>query len=362
MEKMDPWGSEVIEDYQGLFEDFGIEPFNKFRKHFPDNRYIRRGIIFGHRDFERIFESIKDKKPFVMMTGLMPSGKFHFGHKMLVDQIVWYQSLGAEIFLCAADLEAYVVRGTDLPTLRDIALNEYLANYIALGLNHKKMNFWFQTDYKIPYYRFRDMLSRRVTFNELKGIYGELSPGKIFSVITQAADILHPQLPEFGGPRPVVVPVGADQDPHLRLTRDLASRFQSEFGLVLPSSTYHKFMRGLQGGKMSSSDPKSYIALSESPKDAVNKIMSAKTGGRATVDEQREKGGIPEDCTVYDLFLYHLVDDDKDLENIYRECKKGGRICGECKASCSDMVSKFLHEHQKRLEKARDIIKGFSKS
>jgi len=361
MERLDPWGSEAIEDYQNLFKEFGIEPFDKFRKEFPENRYARRGIIFGHRDFDRIFKAIKEGKKFVMMTGLMPSGKFHFGHKMVADQIVWYQSIGAEIFVCAADLEAYAVRGVDLKALKEIAINEYLANYIALGLNHKKMNFWFQTDYKVPYYRFRDMLSKRVTFNELKGIYGELSPGKIFSVITQAADILHPELPEFGGPRPVVVPVGADQDPHLRLTRDLASRFQSEFKLIPPSSTYHKFMRGLQGGKMSSSDPKSYVALSESPKDAIQKIMNAKSGGRATVDEQREKGGVPEDCTVYDLFLYHLVDDDKELENIYKECKGGNRICGECKASCSDMVVEFLREHQKKLEKAKDIIQEFYK-
>jgi len=358
MERLDPWGSNDIEDYQSLFDEFGIGPFDKFRKEFPENRYVRRGIIFGHREFDHVLKAIKEKKPFVMMTGLMPSGKFHFGHKMVADQMVWYQSMEAEIFVCAADLEAYSVRGMDLKTLKEIAINEYLANYIALGLDHKKMNFWFQTDYKVPYYRFRDMLSRRVTFNELKGIYGELSPGKIFSVITQAADILHPELPEFGGPRLVVVPVGADQDPHLRLTRDIASRFQ-EFKLIPPSSTYHKFMRGLQGGKMSSSDPKSYIALSDTPKEAIKKIMSAKTGGRATVDEQREKGGVPKECTVYDLFLYHLVDDDAELENIYRECKKGNRICGECKASCSDMVVEFLHEHQKKLEEAKEIVGGF---
>ncbi|MBU4202318.1 MAG: tryptophan--tRNA ligase [Candidatus Altiarchaeota archaeon] len=369
MEKVDPWGSEAIDDYQGLFEDFGIEPFEKFRKHFQDNRYVRRGIIFGHRDFDRIFKSMNEKKPFAMMTGLMPSGKFHFGHKMVADQIIWYQSLGAEIFVCAADVESWLMRDVTFEQARDIAINEYLANYVALGLNPKKIKFWFQSDYRNEYYRLRDKASKRVTFNEMKAIYGELTPGKIVSVLAQIADILHPQLPEFGGPRPVVVPVGADQDPHLRLTRDAASRLNAEremggrdFECVPPSSTYHKFMRGLQGGKMSSSDPKSYIALSESPKDAVNKIMSAKTGGRATVDEQREKGGVPEDCTIYDLFLYHLVDDDKELEKIYMGCKKGGRICGECKANCSDMVSKFLHEHQKRLEKAKDIVKGFSKS
>ncbi len=355
-ERLDPWGSGRIEDYENLFREFGINSFEKFRNKFQENRYIRRGIIFGHRDFSRIMNSIENKKPFVMMTGLMPSGKFHFGHKMVADQIVFYQKLGAEIFICSADLEAYLMRGISFETAKEITIDEYLTNYLALGLENKNLNFWFQSNYKVPYYRLRDMLSKKVTFNELSGIYGELTTGKIFSSITQAADILHPQLREFGGSRPVVVPVGADQDPHIRLTRDLAARFQSEFKFIAPSSTYHKFMEGLQGGKMSSSDSNSYIALTENPEDARKKIMNAKTGGRATVAEQKEKGGIPEECTVYDFFLYHLVDDDNDLMRIYGDCKGGKQVCGECKKICADMIAKFLEEHQKKREKVGGVV------
>ncbi len=359
--RIDPWGIEDIKNYKNLFDEFGIESFEKFRKSLFENRYIRRGIIFGHRDFDKIMNAIQKRESFVMMTGLMPSGKFHFGHKMVADQIIFYQGLGAEIFLCSADLEAYLVRGMDLKTSRNIAVEEYLTNYVALGLKEKNLRFWFQTDYVTPYYRLRDMLSRKVTFNELNGIYGDMAPRKIFSVITQAADILHPQLDEFGGPRPTVVPVGADQDPHLRLTRDLASRFQTEFRFILPSSTYHKFMGGLQGGKMSSSDPKSYIALTDDPKDAIKKIMNSKTGGRATVNEQRKKGGIPEGCMIYDLFLYHLIDDDRELKKIYEDCTSGKRICGECKAICAEVTVDFLRKHQERREKARDVVDGILK-
>lgn len=354
--RLDPWGSGKIGDYENLFREFGIESFEKFRKKLSENRYIRRGIVFGHRDFSGIMNCIENKKPFVMMTGLMPSGRFHFGHKMVADQIVFYQKLGAEIFLCSADLEAYLVRGIPFETANEVAIDEYLTNYFALGLEDKNLNFWFQSNYKVPYYRLRDMLSRKVTFNELSGIYGEITTGKIFSAITQAADILHPQLKEFGSPMPVVVPVGADQDPHIRLTRDLAARFQGEFKFITPSSTYHKFMEGLQGGKMSSSDPKSYIALTERTGDARRKIMNAKTGGRATVAEQKEKGGIPEECTVYDFFLYHLVEDDNDLIRIYEDCKGGKRVCGECKKICADMIVKFLEEHQKKREKVRGVV------
>jgi len=357
--KIDPWDFHDIEDYRNLFSEFGIGSFKKFRSKLSMNRYIRRGIIFGHRDFDRIMDAIENKKPFVMMTGLMPSGRFHFGHKMVADQIVFYQKMGADIFVCSADIEAYCVRGISLEIAREIAINEYLVNYVALGLNLNKTNFWFQSNYVVPYYRFRDILSKRVTLNELKGIYGDISPGKIISVLTQSADILHPQLEEFGGPKPTIVPVGADQDPHIRLTRDLAIRFQSEFRLMQPSATYHKFMRGLQGGKMSSSDPKSYIALSDKPKGAIKKIMNAKTGGRATVDEQRNMGGVPERCTVYDLLFYHLIDNDKELMNIYEECKSGELICGECKAKCVDIMIRFLDKHQKRMEKAKTLVNEY---
>ncbi len=348
-ETLDPWGRANIESYENLFKEFGIQPFEKFRKKFTENRYIRRGIIFGHRDFDKIANSIDQKKKFVMMTGLMPSGKFHLGHKMVAEQIVWYQNLGAKVYLCAADLESYLMRNISFEKAKEIAVEEYLKNYVALGLTEKNLTFWFQSDYKVPYYRLRDVFSKRVTFNELNAIYGSLEPRKIFSSLTQVADILHMQLPEFEGPLPSVVPVGADQDPHIRLTRDIAARLSEEYKFVPPSSTYHKFMQGLQGGKMSSSDPSSYIALTDKPEDAVKKIMRTKTGGRATIQEQKEKGGIPEECVVYELFVYHLVESDEKLKEIYKECKAGKLMCGDCKKNCAEIMKKFLTEHQKKL-------------
>ncbi len=358
---IDPWGAASIDDYEHLFSAFGIKPFTPFRDRFAGNRYVRRGLIFGHRDFDKIVDAIDENTPWAMMTGLMPSGRFHFGHKMVADEIIWFQRLGGEIFVCAADMESWLMRDISFAEGRRIAVEEYLTNYIALGLEpDKKFHFWFQSDYMTPYYRLRDMASKRVTFNEMQAIYGELSPGKITSVLTQVADILHPQLPEKGGPKPVVVPVGADQDPHIRLTRDIASRLAAtredgnqDFPCLPPAGTYHKFMRGLTGDKMSSSDPATHIALLEDPDEAAKKVMRAKTGGRDTVEEQREKGGTPEDCVVYDLYVYHLIDDDKELTGVYRECTGGERVCGDCKRQCADLVKAFLADHQKNIPAAR---------
>jgi tryptophanyl-tRNA synthetase len=69
--------------------------------------------------------------------------------------------------------------------------------------------------------------STRVNYSELQAIYGfssETSLGHMMSVITQVADILYPQVESF--PAPTVVPVGVDQDPHIRLTRGVAHKLR----------------------------------------------------------------------------------------------------------------------------------------
>ncbi|ODS42851.1 MAG: tryptophan--tRNA ligase [Candidatus Altiarchaeales archaeon IMC4] len=353
-QRLDPWGQVKIEDYRKLFDEFGIESFEKFKNRFSENRYVRRGIVFGHRDFDKIVSAIDSKKPYVMITGLMPSGKFHFGHKMVAEQMIWHQKLGAEIYVCVADMESYLMRGISFEDARKIAVDEYLTNYIALGLTEKNLHVYFQSDYVVAYYRFRDSLSGKATLNELKAIYGELTPSKIFSVFTQVADILHVQLGGFSGKVPTVVPVGPDQDPHIRLTRDIASKLD----LIQPSSTYHKFMTGLQGGKMSSSDPKSHIALTEDLPSAKKKLMGAKTGGRATAEEQKKLGGVPEECAVYELMVYHLVEDDKELLGIHDSCTSEGLSCGECKKVCWEKLEKFLTEHQVRRQNGKKAVEN----
>ncbi|MBU0899164.1 MAG: tryptophan--tRNA ligase [Nanoarchaeota archaeon] len=362
-EKIDPWKSFVINDYEKLFSEFGIKPFEPFIKKLPNPPLLmQRGMVIGHRDFDKIADKIKKKEPFVMMTGLMPSGMFHLGHKMVAEQIIYYQSLGAKIFLCVADIEAYNMRGGTLEELRKVAIDQYLLNYIALGLKPKNCDFYFQSDRDAPYYRLAKMLAKRVTANEFKDIYGDNSPGKMFSVLTQVADILHPQLKEYGGIKDVVVPVGVDQDPHLRLTRDIANRASKELGLVPPASTYHKFLPGLKGGKMSSSDPLSYIALTDNPNDVKRKINKyAFSGGQPSVEEHRTLGGNPDIDVSYQLLHACFEPDDKKLKKFYGEYKSGRLLTGELKQIAIERVSKFLNSHQKKRVKARSQVNKFLK-
>ncbi|MCK9151748.1 tryptophan--tRNA ligase [Methanobacterium alcaliphilum] len=356
---IDPWGSSSL-DYERLVQQFGIKPFKDMVNDLETPHWLmRRGIIFGQRDYGRILKAIREKKDFAVVTGMMPSGKMHIGHKMIVDQLVWYDDHGADIYIPIADMESYSARGVDFETAKELAINEYITNYLALGLNLEKKNIHVYLQSKNPAVEdLAYILGKRVNFNEMKAIYGfngSTNIAHMYAPLIQVADILHPQLEEFGGPKPTVVPVGVDQDPHIRLTRDISDRFKSQFHFISPSSTYHRFITGLTGGKMSSSKPKTAIFLSDSPEVAKNKIKTAKTGGRESLQEQKELGGVPEDCVIYEMLLYHLIDSDKELTEIYHNCKNGTIMCGECKNSTAEHLLKFFEEFSKKREKAKKI-------
>ena len=361
-----PWEVKGKIDYHKLIQDFGLQPLQHLPKEFQQNVLFRRGIIFAHRDFKQIIEAIQNKQPFAMMTGLMPSGKFHLGHKMVADQIIFYQSLGAKIYLTVADIEAYHSRNTNLKELHETAIKEYLINYIALGLKPKNCHFYFQsrrsTDGKKSnaYYSLANMLARHATFNEFKAVYGALTPGKMSASMLQAADMLHPQLPEFEGkPLPTVVPVGADQDPHLRIARDVAKRIKLHKFLPL-SSTYHQFMPALKGEKMSSSDPTSYIALTDTPEEAARKIKKyAFSGGQPTLEEHRKKGGNPDVDISFQILKFGLEPDDKKLAKIEADYRSGKLLTGELKQIVIDKLGAFLKEHHRKRKLAEKQIHKF---
>ncbi|WP_227356717.1 tryptophan--tRNA ligase [Haladaptatus salinisoli] len=358
MTKLDPWGDVEVTDYEATMAQFGIEPIEEVADRLPDNRLVRRGLVFGHRDLDVVLDARDDGEPFATMTGIMPSGVFHFGHRTVVEQVLMFQEMGAEVTLCAADVESYATRDVSLEEARELVVEEYLLNYVALGLDLDATDFYFQSGAGNDHHVRSKLFARHVTQNEFEATYGSADPGKLVSALTQYADILRPQSPDRGGPKPTVVPVGIDQDPHVRLTRDVAARYR-DASYVKPASTYHRFMRGLQGGKMSSSDPKSYIALTDSVADAKRKIDEAKTGGRVSVEEHRRKGGNVEEDTVFELLAYHLVEDDDELERIREEYESGEMLSGELKQIAKERLEAFLRDHRRRREEARPEVEAY---
>src|SRR3989338_4936001 len=203
---------------------------------------------------------MKEKKPFYVLSGIMPTAqKVHFGTKMVVENISYFQKHGAKTFCLVADLEAAAARNVSLEEARKNALEFQIPAYIALGLDPKKTTFYFQSEnrdvIKLAY-----EVSNKITLNEFRAVYGQADPSRILSALTQIGDILYPQLEEV---MPGVIPVGVDQDPHIRLTRDAARRMK-EKKFFLPSGLYHKFTPSLDGEiKMSKSKPESCIDLPE---------------------------------------------------------------------------------------------------
>lgn len=432
--KIDPWSSTTYQDYTRLRDEFGIQEFSEdLWKDLPHpHRLLRRGVVFGHRGFEMIHDAIQKKKSWAILTGLMPSGRMHLGHKMVIDEVIYYQSLGADIFLAVADIEAYATRGFTLEQTKVLAINEYIANYIALGLDMSHCHLYFQSTHQdVKDLAF--LLGKKVNWSQMVATYGfegSTNMAHIFSPLVQTGDILHVQLGKYGGVRPTLVPVGVDQDPHIRLSRDIAQAHRlynvtitkdnrigvfvkvdsnvtelldaaekvlknlqffdlkritdykaiylttatesdipridealahiepsfHGYGFLQPSSTYHRFITGLTGEKMSSSKPDSAIFLTDTPQEAKKKIMNAKTGGAATLEEQKKSGGKPDECMIYELFLYHLIEDDIELKGVYDSCKNGGLMCGACKKRASELMEQLLLAlHEKRKTAAEHL-------
>lgn len=361
-DRLDPWGTSAVKDYARLQSEFGIEPVGPLLARFKmPSPHLRRGIDFGHRDLGRIVDAVDKNKPYAVMSGIKPTGDFHLGTKMTADDMVYFQSLSKKstVYYAIADVEAYTDNGLSFGETSKIAIKN-VADILALGLDPDRAVVYFQSE-ETRVMRLATIFSKGVTNNMLRAIYGERQIGLYMAALVQAGDILMPQLAEFGGPKPVLVPVGADQDPHIRLTRDLAAKYKDEFNFIPPSAVYHRLMKSLAGSeKMSKRSEASLLTLDDGPAAASRKVMSSFTGGRDTVEEQRRLGANADICPIYDLYQFHFGLDDDHVKRVYYECTKGIRLCGECKQEVLVLVKKFLEEHRKKsdsmMSDAKDLI------
>jgi len=222
---LDPWGSSTVSDYRNLFNQFGIEEFDQLLDGIPDPHYLmRRGVIFGHRDYRDVAVAMRNDDPFATLSGFMPTGDPHIGHKLVFDELIWHQERGADAYGLIADLEAHSARDLSWEEIDEHTRN-YLLSLLALGFDPEEGTLYRQsTNREMQDLAFE--LGIETNFSELAAIYdfdGETDISHMQSVVTQMADILYPQLDE---PKPTVIPVGPDQDPHMRLARDLAARVQ----------------------------------------------------------------------------------------------------------------------------------------
>jgi tryptophanyl-tRNA synthetase len=411
---INPWSSTPTLDIDKTFAEFGIDPIAPVLSELPEIPYfMRRGIVVGHRDYGPIAQAIARKTPFHILTGFMPSGHPHLGHLMLMKEVVWHVQQGGNGYVCIADREAHAVRGLSWEQCNGYG-KEYLACLFALGYEG---NTYFQSRNN-PLKDLAFEAATKVNFSELAAIYGfgpETDLAHADSVITQVADILFPQVDRE--PAPTLVPVGVDQDPHIRLTRGIAhkmrmftveerdgyisvrsknapasaleavkkafphakkyeghvdikgagcadvkakvreiERAHGGYAFFTPSSTYHRFLPGMTGGKMSSSVPESFISFFETEAAVRKKVMGGITGGRMTLEEQKRLGGEPDKCSLYLLNLFHMVTDDAELGEIRQKCLAGEITCGQCKKDTAERVVAFLKDFREKMDAAAEKI------
>ncbi|HJN31556.1 MAG TPA: tryptophan--tRNA ligase, partial [Candidatus Poseidoniia archaeon] len=196
--KIDPWANEGVQNYKEICDKFGLEIVDHTKLPNPTHLH-RRGIIFAHRDLDNVLEAKQAGRPFGVLSGLMPSGQIHLGHKMVIDQARWYQELGGDVTITVADLEAHATRGLSLEACRKYAIEEYVANYAGMGLDPDKTSIYFQSERPIVQ-KLGFTLGKKTNLSEMEAIYGfsgETTLAHVQSPLVQAGDIVHPQMDEY---------------------------------------------------------------------------------------------------------------------------------------------------------------------
>lgn len=360
-----PWEVSGRIDYEKLSREFGTEALtidllDRVQKHAGKlHTQLRRRIFFSHRDLNWILDEYEKGRKFALYTGRGPSGPVHIGHivpwiftKHLQDVFK------ANLFFQMTDDEKFLFH---LNTKLDDPFRwtyENALDIIAIGFDPKRTV--IISDIKnINYlYELAIKVAKHMTFSTVKAVFGLQESSNIGIIFFPAIQSVPAFLPSAvsGKSVPCLIPAAIDQDPYWRIARDVAPKL----GFPKPAQIHSKFLPGLgKGGKMSASMPETAIFTTDSPEIAERKIMSAFTGGRTTIEEQRKLGANPDICSVYHYEYFLFMDDDKDIEQLRRGCLSGHILCGECKKMLAERVKPFLMEHQAKREKAKDHIEEF---
>jgi len=357
-----PWEVSGDIDYDKLIDQFGVQRMTKeieekIAKHAGfKHLQLRRGVYLSHRDTDWWIKEYEKGNKVGLYTGRGPSGHVHLGHLL-----PWFfckylqEAFDADLYFQMTDDEKFLQRD-DLTLEETIALTyENALDVIACGLDPEKTHIFSDTEHIGHLYKIALNVSKKVTYNTAKAIFGFNDSNNIGIVWYPAMQAMTCFLESEreGKNTPCLIPAAIDQDPYWRMTRDIAEKL----GYYKPAQIHAKFLPGLaEGGKMSSSQPDSAIFTTDPPKKAGKKVMKAFTGGRDTVEEQRELGGRPEICNVYAYYYFMFEENDTALVEREMKCKNGEILCGECKKTLAKRVEVFLTDFQKKREEAREVL------
>jgi len=275
-----------------------------------------------------------------ILSGMRPTGKLHIGHYVgalenwvrLQDEYESYHLI-ADYHMLTTDLNTTNVYKDTIDMLID---------WLSAGLDPTKSPMFRQSQIK-EHTELYLILSMLITTNRLERnptvkeqaralhieqiIYGHLG-----YPVLQAADILL-----YKGD---AVPVGEDQVPHVEITREIARKFNNQYGAVFPEpeALLTKFSRlpGLDGAAKMSKSLGNTILLSDEPETVKAKLRKAVTD---PLKIRRNDPGRPEICLI---FSYHKKFNPEEVPQIETDCRSGALGCVDCKLNCSSKISNFL--------------------
>jgi tryptophanyl-tRNA synthetase len=360
-----PWEVRGKVDYERLIHEFGTQPLTeelieRVSKYTGKlHLQLERRLFFSHRDLDVVLDLYDKGVKFVLYTGRGPSGPVHIGH--LIPWIFTkhlQEKFDTRLYFQMTDDEKFLV--DDQNKLSDMTRFAYenSLDLVALGFEPEKTFIIYDVQDIDLLYDVALEVAKRITYSTAKATFGfqdSTNIGWVFWPAIQAAPcFIHTKL--TGENVPALIPAAIDQDPYWRVTRDIAQKL----GYYKPAQIHCRFLPGLGvGGKMSASEPETSIFTMDPPDVVKRKIWNAFTGGKGTAMEQRKLGADPSVCTVFQYFLYLFEDDDKKVAEREQKCKAGEILCGECKTDLTKRINNFLAEHQKKREKARNVLEKY---
>jgi tryptophanyl-tRNA synthetase len=278
-----------------------------------------------------------------LLTGIQPSGDLHIGNYFgSIKQMVEAQK-NSETFAFIANYHA-MSSGNGGEKLAKLTM-QTATDFLALGIEPEKSIFWVQSDVKevlelywvLSGFTPMGLLERAHSYKD-KTAKGIAANHSLFSYpVLMAADILL-----F---RPDVVPVGKDQIQHVEIARDIAIKFNNEYGDIFKIPEFRiqeevATVPGTDGQKMSKSYGNTVNIFGEEKAQlkTIKKIVTE----NVAMEEPKEF----ENCNVYNMAKLFLSGDElTELQNRY---KKGGEGHGHFKLYLADVMWEYFGDFREK--------------
>lgn len=280
-----------------------------------------------------------------VLTGIQPSGDLHIGNyfgsiKPMIDS----QS-SEEVFAFIANYHA-MTSLSDGERLSQLTM-QAATDFLALGMDPQKSTFWVQSDVKevlelywvLSSFTPMGLLERAHSYKD-KVAKGIASNHSLFSYpVLMAADILL-----FGSN---VIPVGKDQIQHVEIARDIAIKFNNQYGdvFVVPEFRVDENVAtvpGIDGQKMSKSYGNTIPIFSE--EKVQSKIIKKIVTEAVPMEDPKEY----ENCNVYNIAKLFL--DYEERSALQDRYKRGGEGHGHFKLYTHDVIWEYFRPYRERRE------------